>query len=250
MSDASRVGAALAPEAVVAIFPGSNCDSETVRALTRAGFRAHGVWHTDLARGATLYVLPGGFTYGDYLRPGAIAAHSPALRVLREAVDEDGALALGICNGFQILTEAGFLPGSLEPNRPTGFRCRPVTLCPKRAHGPFARALGTSTVNWPIAHSTGRYVVSEAVRRELWREGRVLAVYADPDDPNGSVDRIAAISDETGRIAGFMPHPERAADPRLGARDGLRFFERLLRECEEPQSTSPSEPREVSRHVG
>lgn len=215
------------PVAHVVLFPGSNCDFETARALERAGFRTERIWHTELQRGAQLYVLPGGFSYGDYLRPGAVAARSRALTVIREAVDQDGALVLGICNGFQILIEAGFLPGSLEANEPIGFRNRTVTLAPMWARGPFGVALSTEAVRWPIAHSTGRYVVDEATRRRLWRDGRILAVYGAGEDPNGSVDRIAGLTDATGRIAGLMPHPERDADPRVGGVDGLRFFARL-----------------------
>jgi phosphoribosylformylglycinamidine synthase I len=217
-----------APTATVVVFPGSNCEEETAAALLAAGFETERVWHEEVRPGRDLYVLPGGFSYGDYLRPGAVAARSPALPVVRAAWQR-GAHVLGICNGFQILQEAGLLPGALVSNIPAGFLSRPVRLAPRPAGGAFGVAVGTRPFTWPIAHSTGRLHLTEAERVALWRAGRVLAAYRG-DDPNGSLDHIAAIVDESGRVAGLMPHPERAADARLGSSDGARFFARLRRE--------------------
>lgn len=215
------------PTAVVVVFPGSNCEEETAAALTAAGFDTERVWHEGVDAGRDLYVLPGGFSYGDYLRPGAVAARSPALPAVRRAW-RAGAHLLGICNGFQILQEAGLLPGALLANAPAGFTSRLVRLAPRPAAGAFGRAVGARPFAWPIAHSTGRLHLAEDERAALWREGRVLAVYR--EDPNGSLDRIAGIVDPSGRVAGLMPHPERAADPRLGSADGGRFFARLAEE--------------------
>ena len=216
-----------APTAVVVVFPGSNCDEETQAALAAAGFASERAWHEAVGVGADLYVLPGGFSYGDYLRPGAVAARSPALPVVRAALAA-GAHVLGICNGFQILQEAGLLPGALLANAPAGFLSRVVRLMPRPGRGVFGRAVGARPFTWPIAHSTGRLYLDDATRARLWRDERVLAVYR--DDPNGSLDRIAGILDESGRVCGLMPHPERAADRRLGSADGAAFFRRLAEE--------------------
>lgn len=210
------------------VFPGSNCDRETVEALGAAGFDASLAWHEAVPAGLDLYVLPGGFSYGDYLRPGAVAARSPAVDAVRRA-HADGAHVLGLCNGFQVLQEAGLLPGVLLANVPAGFRCRWTTLGPRAAAGSFGAAMGEGEVRWPIAHSTGRLHLSDDDRRAVWNEGRVLATYAG-DDPNGSIDRIAGLTDATGRVAGLMPHPERAVDARLGSADGAAFFARLREE--------------------
>ncbi|MBE3555714.1 MAG: phosphoribosylformylglycinamidine synthase subunit PurQ [Firmicutes bacterium] len=215
------------PRAAVVLFPGTNCDRETYHALTRAGWQATRLWASEVDVGYDLYVLPGGFSYGDYLRPGAIAAHRPQLGPILRAAAE-GAMVLGICNGFQILLEAGVLPGVLLPNEPVGFRCRAEQILPQNAQGPFGRALGKRPLSWPIAHAAGRFWAEDSELDTLWEHRRVLAVYA--DDPNGSVDRIAGICDPSGRIAGLMPHPERAADRRLGNVDGLFFFQRLREE--------------------
>lgn len=215
------------PRAAVVLFPGTNCDRETYHALTRAGWQATRLSLSEVDVGYDLYVLPGGFSYGDYLRPGAIAAHRPQLGLLLRAAAE-GALVLGICNGFQILLEAGVLPGVLLPNEPIGFRCRAEQILPQNAQGPFGRALGEKPLSWPIAHAAGRFFAGASEVERLWKQQRVLAIYA--GDPNGSIDRIAGICDPSGRIAGLMPHPERAADPRMGNVDGLFFFQRLREE--------------------
>lgn len=207
------------------VFPGTNCERETAEALAGAGFDTRLAWHEEAAEGADLYVLPGGFAHGDYLRPGAVAARSPALEVVRRAW-QGGAHVLGICNGFQILQEAGLLPGALVANVPAGFRSRWVALRPRAARGAFGRAVGGARLRWPIAHGAGRFFAPEEVRRELWRSGRVLATY-EGEDPNGSLDRIAGVVDASGRVAGVMPHPERAVDRRLGGEDGRAFFLRL-----------------------
>lgn len=214
--------------AAVVVFPGTNCDRETGEALVAAGFSVESVWHEAVPQGRDLYVLPGGFSYGDYLRPGAVAARSPAMDAVRRAW-QDGSLVLGICNGFQVLQEAGLLPGVLLANIPAGFSCRWVDLGPAGAAGPFGRAFGQACVRWPIAHAAGRLHLSQGERAEALGSGRVLATYLG-EDPNGSVDRIAGLVDASGRVAGLMPHPERAADARLGSDDGRGFFARLRQE--------------------
>lgn len=235
------------PRIAVVVYPGTNCEHDVVRAMERLGASADLVWHgTSSLAGYDAAVLPGGFAHGDYLRPGALARFSPVTAAVAELAAAGGPV-VGICNGFQVLTEAGLLPGSLEPNEPPGFRCRPVSLSPRTANGPFGRAFGDAPLTFPIAHAAGRYVVDDRTRRRLWDEGRVLATYADAEDPNGSVDRIAGITDETGRIAGLMPHPERAADPRLGRQDGLRFFENVAALLDDP-APSHETAKETEAH--
>ncbi len=204
------------PKAAVVVFPGSNCDRDTYWALEKVGFDVSYVWHRETnLRGYQLVVLPGGFSYGDYLRPGALAAHSPVVKALK---DYDG-FVLGICNGFQILTEAGLLPGALTRNLSGRFICRWEEVEVVDNDTPFTSAYEKGErISLPIAHSDGRYVKGEGDFRTVFRY---------TNNPNGSEDGIAAIV--RGRVMGTMPHPERASDPLLGGTDGLKVFLSLFR---------------------
>ncbi len=201
------------PKAGVVVFPGSNCDRDTLWALEKVGFEASFIWHkeTDLSR-YQLVVLPGGFSYGDYLRPGALAAHSPVVKALREYKG----YVLGICNGFQVLTEAHLLPGALTRNLSGRFICEWQELEVVDNDTPFTNAYEEGEViRMPIAHSDGRFISGDQAFRPVFRYLR---------NPNGSERNTAAIVSEDGRIMGTMPHPERASDPLLGGTDGLKVF--------------------------
>jgi phosphoribosylformylglycinamidine synthase len=223
-------------DAAVIVFPGSNCDRDVAVALEAAtGSPPAMIWHreTELPK-LDLIVLPGGFSYGDYLRAGAMAAQSP---VMREVVDRahDGVAVLGICNGFQMLTECGLLPGVLMRNRDLRFLCRDVALKVENTDTAFTRAYGNDeTVSMPIAHNDGNYFADDDTLAALEAEGRVAFRYADPDEapddghaPNGAQHDIAGIVDKSGRVLGMMPHPERAIEPALGGSDGARLFSGL-----------------------
>ncbi len=201
------------PKAGVVVFPGSNCDRDTLWALEKVGFEASFVWHreTDLSR-YQLVVLPGGFSYGDYLRPGALAAHSPVVKALR---DFKG-YVLGICNGFQVLTEAQLLPGALTRNLSGRFICEWQELEVVDNDTPFTNTYERGElIRMPIAHSDGRFVSGGQPFRSVFR-------YL--NNPNGSEEDVAAVISADGRIMGTMPHPERASDPLLGGTDGLKVF--------------------------
>ncbi len=216
------------PTIAVLRFPGSNCDDDTRHAFAGVlGARARFVWHTERELGpADAVVVPGGFSYGDYLRSGALAAHSPVMEAVR-AFARRGGPVLGICNGFQILTEAGLLPGALAQNEGLRFACHDVHVRVE-ADGPFTRAYRQGQVlRLPIAHHEGRYVADEATLDRLEGEGRVVLRYVGANgepaasvNPNGSLRAIAGISNETGTVLGMMPHPERALEPLLGSVDG------------------------------
>jgi phosphoribosylformylglycinamidine synthase len=224
-------------KAAVIVFPGSNCDRDVAVALERVtGFAAKMVWHaeTDLA-GFDLIVVPGGFAYGDYLRCGAMAAHSP---VMREVVSraEAGAMVLGICNGFQVLTEAGLLPGALMRNAQLRFVCRDVTLKVETSDSPFTRRYRQGEViRIPVAHNEGNYFADEDTLERLFAEDRVAFRYCSAAgeadgaaNPNGSQRNIAGILNERRNVLGLMPHPERMAEPALGGTDGRGVFESLV----------------------
>lgn len=225
-----RFGGPLRPVIGVLIFPGSNCDRDTLWALEKVfGLRTRVFWHQDHElSGVDGVVVPGGFSFGDYLRSGALAARSPITEHLVSFCRRGGA-AIGICNGFQILTESGLLPGALLPNLTQRFVCRHVFVKdPKDGAG--------GPLGLPIAHGEGRYYCDAADRRALWDGGQVAYQYCDrtgqivPEaNPNGSQDNIAGIRNPTGRILGLMPHPERALDPDLsggrGTTAGLRIWE-------------------------
>jgi len=205
-------------------FPGSNCDADAWHAATAAGAEAVYVWHrsADLG-GADVVVLPGGFCYGDYLRPGAIARFSPVMKAVA-AHAAAGRPVLGICNGFQVLCEAQLLPGALARNGGLSFVCRPVTMRVESDATPFtARYARGQLVTMPVAHGDGRYVADAATLDRLEREDRVVFRYAG-GNPNGAMRDIAGITNEGRNVVGLMPHPERAADPLLGSDDGAAMF--------------------------
>ena len=218
-------------------FPGSNCEPEACRAVERAGGEAFYVWHRDSSLDhADAVLLPGGFSYGDYLRSGAIARFSPLMEAI-QAHAAAGGPVLGICNGFQILCEAGLLPGALVRNAALKYLSRPVDVRVERADTPFTRAYRQGEViRIPIGHGDGRYVAPDAVLDELEAEGRVVLRYVDtgspdaPGNPNGSMRDIAGISNREGNVVGMMPHPERLADPILGSEAGHGVFVSLMGE--------------------
>ncbi|MCS7218427.1 MAG: phosphoribosylformylglycinamidine synthase subunit PurQ [Thermus sp.] len=215
-------------------FPGSNCDEDARFALAKAGLEATYVWHTETdLRGFDGIFLPGGFSYGDYLRPGALAAKSPVMAEVRRFARE-GRLVIGVCNGFQVLTEAGLLPGALLANLNLHFTCKEVGVRVERTDLPFTRRYAPGQVlRLPIAHAEGRYYADPETLARLEGEGQVVFRYAplrgeaDPN-PNGSLNDIAGIVNEGGNVLGMMPHPERAVDPILGGEDGLPLFLGLL----------------------
>ena len=214
-------------KAVVIVFPGSNCDRDARVALEAAtGQPVAMVWHGDPELPpADLVVLPGGFSYGDYLRPGAMASRSPVMQdVVRAA--KRGVRVLGICNGFQVLTECGLLPGALLRNAGLRFVCRPVKLRVETVRSPFTNGYRPGTVlQMPVAHHDGNYFAEPATLERLTGEDRIAFRYM--DNPNGSLGDIAGILNESRNVLGMMPHPERAADAVLGGTDGRALFDAL-----------------------
>ncbi len=205
-------------------FPGSNCDADALAAARQAGAEAGYVWHrsADLG-GADVVVLPGGFAYGDYLRPGAIARFSPVMRAVA-AHAAAGRPVLGICNGFQVLCEAGLLPGALARNGGLMFVCRQVTVRVESDATPFtARYRPGQLLRMPVAHGDGRYVADADTLDRLEREERVVFRYVG-GNPNGAMRDIAGITNEGRNVVGLMPHPERAAEAILGSSDGAAMF--------------------------
>lgn len=217
-------------KSAVIVFPGSNCDRDAMVALERVTGRApHRVWHQDtsLPDGLDLVVLPGGFSYGDYLRSGAMAARSPVMTAVK-AHAEAGGLTLGVCNGFQILCEAGLLPGAVMRNIGQRFVCREVRLAVANPQTAFTRAFGGAAETViPVAHGDGRYTADDATLDRIEAEGRVVFRYL--DNPNGAARDIAGVMDTRGRVMGMMPHPERACDPALGRMGGWAVLESLAR---------------------
>ncbi|MDJ1016837.1 MAG: phosphoribosylformylglycinamidine synthase subunit PurQ [Paracoccaceae bacterium] len=213
--------------AAVLVFPGSNCDRDLAVAFRQAGFEVDMVWHKDTAlpQGVDIVGVPGGFSFGDYLRCGAIAARSPIVGALKAHV-ENGGYALGICNGFQVLLETGLLPGALMRNAGLKFICKPVELEVGTSSSDFTSGYAVGqTVTFPVAHHDGNYVAKPDTVAALEAEGRIAFRYA--EELNGSVGRIAGILSENRRVLGLMPHPERAADPALGGSDGKTVFAAL-----------------------
>jgi phosphoribosylformylglycinamidine synthase len=225
----------------VVVFPGSNCDRDTLHALELAGAEPVALWHEQASLdGVAAVVLPGGFAYGDYLRAGVIARFSPVMRAV-EAFAGDGGLVLGICNGFQVLAEAGLVPGALLRNRGLRFLGRDVRIAAERIDTPFTHAL-TATgepLRMPIAHGEGCYYADDATLDELERDGRVLFRYVDTGgrlaaeedrdaNPNGSLRAIAGVLNVAGNVAGLMPHPERASERILGSDDGRPIIRSLV----------------------
>ncbi len=221
----------------VVVFPGSNCDHDAYHAVKHVlGAEAAFVWHkdTDLA-GADVVILPGGFSHGDYLRTGAIARFSPVMASVA-AFAAAGGPVIGICNGFQILLEAGMLPGAMLRNRGLKFLCEHVHLRVERTDTPFTALCSEGQVlRLPIAHGDGNYYAAPAVLAALEAEGRVIFRYAGPDgrvsdagNPNGSLNNIAGICNEARNVVGLMPHPERACEAALGSADGLVVFRSVV----------------------
>ena len=216
-------------KAAVLVFPGSNCDRDLAVALELAtGVKPAMVWHaeTTLPDGTDLVAVPGGFSYGDYLRSGAIAARSPVMRAVVEAAAR-GVRVLGVCNGFQVLTEAGLLPGALMRNQRLTFVCRDAHLGVANAASAFTRGYAEGErITIPVAHHDGNYHADDATLDRLEGEGRVAFRYL--DTVNGSARDIAGILNDRGNVLGMMPHPERRVEAAHGGTDGLRLFEQLL----------------------
>ncbi len=217
-------------------FPGSNCDFDTLHSAQRAGTEAYFVWHRDTdLKGADAVLLPGGFSYGDYLRSGAIARFSPIMPAVQRFAQAGGPV-LGICNGFQILCEAGLLPGALMRNARLSFVSRPVGLRVEQTDTAFTnRYTRGDLLRMPVAHGEGRFAADEATLRTIEGEGRVVVRYVELDGSplkgaaiNGSLNDIAGICNAEGNVVGLMPHPDRAADPAIGNMDGAAFFTSML----------------------
>jgi len=234
----------------VVVFPGSNCDRDTLHGLTVAGAEPVELWHEQASLdGLAAVVLPGGFAYGDYLRAGVIARFSPVMRAVA-AFSEEGGLVLGICNGFQVLAEAGLVPGALLRNRSLRFLGRDVTIAPERLDTPFTHAIGERPpLRMPIAHGEGCYYADEATLDALERDGQVLFRYvgrdgavADDDEranPNGSLRAIAGVMNARGNVAGLMPHPERASETILGSDDGIGILRSLVESAAQARAGGP-----------
>ena len=217
----------------IVVFPGSNCDRDVHSVLTRTlKTDAHLVWHTsDKITDYDAVVIPGGFSYGDRLRAGAIAAHSPIMGKIKEMA-KDGVPVLGICNGFQILVESCLLPGALIMNDSLNFVCRWTTLRVDNNKTPFTNYFSQrETFQIPIAHGQGRYVADENILKDLKKNNQIVLRYVD-DDPNGSMDLIAAICNREGNVMGLMPHPERASEsilcPNRGTNKAIAIFKSLI----------------------
>ena len=217
-------------------FPGSNCDFDTLRAVERSGAEGFFVWHREVSlRGADAVILPGGFSYGDYLRSGAIARFSPVMQAVKQHAAGGGPV-LGICNGFQILCEAHLLPGALMRNAGLTFVSKPVDVTVERTDTVFTGDYEAGArLRLPVAHGEGRFVAPPDTLRMLEEEGRVVLRYVAATEgspyqpnPNGSAHHIAGISNADGTVVGIMPHPERAADRALGLTGGTGFFTSLI----------------------
>jgi phosphoribosylformylglycinamidine synthase len=221
----------------VVVFPGSNCDHDTYHVVKHVcGQEARFLWHKDSdLSGLDAVILPGGFAYGDYLRTGAIARFSPVMQAVGEFAKKGGPV-LGICNGFQILQEAGLLPGAMLRNRSTKFLSQPVHVRVERGDTPATAGIPVGTVlTMPIAHGEGNFYLPDAELDRLEGEGRVVFRYTtrsgaleDAANPNGSARAIAGVCNEARNVVGLMPHPERAAEGELGGADGRRLFEAMM----------------------
>jgi phosphoribosylformylglycinamidine synthase I len=216
----------------IVVFPGSNCEHDVAVAFERLGAKASLVWHEsrDL-EGADVVVVPGGFAHGDYLRPGAIARFSPVMDAVAAFAGSGGSV-LGICNGFQVLTEAGLVPGALRPNEGRRFLCKTVTCTVESTSSALTAGLSSGqALRLPINHYEGNYTIAPDDLARLETSGQVVLRYA--ENPNGSVGSIAGVSNEQGNVVGLMPHPERASDPILGSADGIALLEAFLRSAAE-----------------
>jgi phosphoribosylformylglycinamidine synthase I len=211
----------------VVLFPGSNCEQDALEAFSGLGASAEVLWHGDATvNGVDAVVVPGGFAHGDYLRPGAIARFSPVMSAVQEFAAEGGPV-VGICNGFQVLTEAGLLPGALQKNRGLKFICAMVEVRVESSRSILTSETSVGSVlRIPINHFEGNYTCSAETLAELQGDDRVVLRYV--DNPNGSVDDIAGICSAERNVVGLMPHPERASDALLGSADGLGLLSSLL----------------------
>ena len=212
----------------VVVFPGSNCDHDAWYAVSHnLGQKAEFIWHDSASLGdVDCVILPGGFSYGDYLRCGAIAKFSPVMQAVKKFAASGGPVA-GFCNGFQILTESGLLPGALVRNRNLKFICKEVRLITATANSPFTAGLSKGQdLRMPIAHGEGLYYADDRTLDQLEAEDRIAFRYA--ENPNGSLRDIAGVLNEGRNVLGMMPHPERAADPLMGSTDGLAIFQSLV----------------------
>ncbi len=221
----------MAPRVGVVMFPGTNCEHDAVLAVERLGASADLVWHGDTTvAGFDALILPGGFAHGDYLRPGAIARFSPVMAAVGRFA-ADGGPVVGICNGFQVLTEAGLLPGALQKNRGLRFLCTTVTVRVASSASVLTRGVPVGTeLAIPINHFEGNYTCDPDTLSRLRDEDRVVLRYV--DNPNGSVDGIAGVCNEDRNVVGLMPHPERASDPLLGSVDGVVLLAALVGSAE------------------
>ncbi len=243
----------------VVVFPGTNCEHDTVLGLERLGATPELVWHGDRnVGGYDALVVPGGFAHGDYLRPGAIARFSPVMAAVGEFAASGGPV-VGICNGFQVLTEAGLLPGALQKNRGLRFLCTTVSTTVESSDSVLTRDVAVGTeLQLPINHFEGNYTCDEETLAMLRAEDRIVLRYV--DNPNGSVDAIAGVCNESRTVVGLMPHPERATDPLIGSVDGLVLLGALLRSAgggsaparsptTQASQTSPASPRTATATV-
>lgn len=225
-------------KSAVIVFPGSNCDRDVFTVMEKTGLNPHYVWHDDaeLPEGLDLVVLPGGFSYGDYLRCGAMAARSPIMQSVIEFANKGGHV-LGICNGFQILCESGLLPGTLMRNDHLKFNCKPVALRVESAASAFTSGYDKGQViTLPVAHAEGNYFADDVTLKALNDNDQVALRYVDETgtpsaagNPNGARENIAGITNKNRNVLGLMPHPERFADAALGGTDGAAMFESLLK---------------------
>lgn len=216
-------------KAAVIVFPGSNCDRDLEVAFKNAGFAVEMIWHkdTELPNGIDVVGVPGGFSFGDYLRCGAIASRSPIIGAVKSHA-ERGGHTVGICNGFQVLVETGLLPGALIRNAGLKFICKPVEMTVETSSSDFTSGYSKGQkVMFPVAHHDGNYTAPEPLLDQLEAEDRVAFRYT--DDVNGSARNIAGVLSENRRILGLMPHPERAADTALGGADGKQLFAALAK---------------------
>jgi phosphoribosylformylglycinamidine synthase len=212
----------------VVLFPGSNCEYDVIQAVEYLGAKGSIIWHGDASVGeADAVIIPGGFAHGDYLRPGAIARFSPVMKAV-ERFAADGGPVVGICNGFQVLTEAHLLPGALQKNRGLTFVCATTGVEVASSRSVLTAGVEPGTVlRIPINHFEGNYTCDERTLAELRDGDRIILRYA--DNPNGSTDDIAGVANQAGNVVGLMPHPERASDPLIGSEDGAVLLKALLR---------------------
>ena len=225
----------------VVVFPGSNCEQDVVRAFRNLGADARVIWHDDKSLdNSEIVVLPGGFAHGDYLRTGALARFSPIMEAVREHADAGG-LVIGICNGFQILCEAGLLPGALRKNTGLKFLCKWTDLKVENTSTPFTeRASGDMTLRIPINHFEGNWYCESNQLEAMRAKGQIAFTYL--DNPNGALADVAGITNEDGNVLGMMPHPERASEELLGSADGNLIFQSMIDHVASRRSLATASP--------